>query len=288
MEAAELPTILTYTPRDRARALVRSAFPKRRWRVIVARDSSEFGSALHRTLVDAALVDIGSPLALAALASSGGAAGHVQVPAGNGGSSDDTWKIAAFAREFPSAPFFAITPLRATDAPAVARCTALEFCDVIADGMDESVARDLVAPQTFSARFYAALLTPPPPLRLETPMQLRTWRAILASSGRPIRTHTLAKSAGVSREHLSRNFSVTGSPNLKRVIDLVRMLGAAELAKNPGLDIRDIAKILGFASSSHLAVTAQRVLGTRPASLSRLRTVDLIERFLQGRTRSRD
>lgn len=286
MEYAELPTILTYTPRERARALVRSAFPKRRWRVIVAHDSTEFDSALHRTLVDAALVDIGSPLALAALASSGTAAG-VQVTGGNGGATDDTWRIAAFAREFPSAPFFAITPLRATDTPAVARCTSLEFCDVIADGIDESVARELVGPQTFSARFYAALLVPPPPLRLETPMQLRTWRAILASSGRPIRTHALAKAAGVSREHLSRNFSVTGSPNLKRVIDLVRMLGAAELAKNPGLDIRDIAKILGFASSSHLAVTAQRVLGTRPASLSRLRTVDLIERFLQGRTRSR-
>lgn len=91
----------------------------------------------------------------------------------------------------------------------------------------------------------------------------------------------------MSREHLSRNFSGLGSPNLKRVIDLVRMIAAAELAKNPGLDIRDIAHILGFASSSHLAVTAQRVLGTRPASLSRLRTVDLIERFVQGRTRSR-
>jgi AraC-like DNA-binding protein len=80
---------------------------------------------------------------------------------------------------------------------------------------------------------------------------------------------------------------VPGSPNLKRVIDLVRLIGAAELAKNPGLDIRDVAKILGFASSSHLAVTAQRLLGTRPASLSRLRTIDLIDRFMQGRTRSR-
>lgn len=97
----------------------------------------------------------------------------------------------------------------------------------------------------------------------------------------------LAREVGVSREHLSRHFSTPGGPNLKRVIDLVRMIGAAELAKNPGLDIRDVASILGFASSSHLAVTAQRVLGTRPASLSRLRTVDLIERFTQGRTRSR-
>ena len=53
---------------------------------------------------------------------------------------------------------------------------------------------------------------------------------------------------------------------------------------------RDLAKhdrILDFASSSHLAVTAQRIFGTRPASLARLRTTDLIDRFAQGRTRSR-
>lgn len=286
MDTADLPTILAYAPRERARSLVRSAFPKRKWRVIAARDATEFSSTLRRILIDAALVDIGSPLAIAALATTGsGSDGPFATT--NGGSSDETWKIAALAQEFPSAPFFAISPLRATDAPAVARCATLEFCDVIADGIDEPVARELVTPQTFSARFYAALVIPPPALRLETPMQLASWRAILAGGGRPVRTSTLAKAAGVSREHLSRNFSGIGSPNLKRVIDLVRMIAAAELAKNPGLDIRDIAKILGFASSSHLAVTAQRVLGTRPASLSRLRTIDLIERFVQGRTRSR-
>jgi len=280
-EAAELPTILAFTPRERARALVRSAFPKRKFRVLSPRDAAEFSSIIRRMLVDAAVVDIGSPLAAASLANATGELNHAPT---NG---DDTWKIAALAQEFPSAPFFAITPLRATDAPAVARISALEFCDVIADGIDDHVARDIIAPQTFSARFYAALVEPPPALRLETEMQVKTWRAILASAGRPVRTSYLAKAAGVSREHLSRNFSERGSPNLKRVIDLVRMIAAAELAKNPGLDIKDVAKILGFASSSHLAVTAQRVIGTRPASLSRLRTIDLIERFMQGRTRSR-
>jgi AraC-like DNA-binding protein len=286
METADLPTILAYAPRERARALVRSACPKRKWRVIAARDAGEFAGTLRRILVDAAIVDIGSPLAIAGVAATA-SGGDGPFPPTNGGSSDETWKIAALAQEFPSAPFFAISPLRTTDGPAIAKCIQLEFCDVIADGMDEPVARELVAPQTFSARFYAALVIPPPALRLESPMQLACWRTILSGGGRPVRTSALAKAAGVSREHLSRNFSGLGSPNLKRIIDLVRMIAAAELAKNPGLDIRDIAKILGFASSSHLAVTAQRVLGTRPASLSRLRTVDLIERFVQGRTRSR-
>ena len=281
MEPAELPTLLIFAPRERARTFVRTAFPKRKWKTVSVRDVSETREVFRSVLVDAALIDIGS--AAAATSAGGESTGNHPAAAMN----DDTWKIASLAHEFPSSPFFGISPLRATDAPAIARCAALEFCDVLADGIDEPIARDLVAPRTFSARFAAALATPPQSLGLKTEMQLATWRSILGSGGRPVRTAQLAQEVGVSREHLSRHFSAPGAPNLKRVIDLVRMIGAAELAKNSGLDIRDIARILGFASSSHLAVTAQRVLGTRPASLSRLRTVDLIERFTQGRTRSR-
>ena len=282
-EVNELPTVVLYAPRERARAFVRAAFPKRKWKVVAARDVTEFREAFRSVLIDAALIDVGSPLA--AMSAGGEAVGTAHYVAA--GSTDDTWKIASLAHEFPSSPFFGITPMRATDAPAIARCAALEFCDVLVDGIDEQVARDLVGPRTFSSRFAAALNDPPPSLGLRTEMQLATWRGIISAAGRPVRTAALARAVGVSREHLSRHFSAPGAPNLKRVIDLVRMIGAAELAKNSGLDIRDIARILGFASSSHLAVTAQRVLGTRPASLSRLRTVDLIERFTQGRTRSR-
>lgn len=283
-EPLELPTLLAYTTRERARAFVRTAFPKRRWRVVTARDLTEFKSIFRTVLIDAALIDVGSPMAST---SAGGESTGASSISSINATSDDTWKIGSLAHEFPSTPFFGITPLRATDAPAVARCAALEFCDILADGIDEPAARDLVGPRTFSARFAAALAIPPQSLGLKTEMQLATWRSILGGAGRPVRTAQLAREVGVSREHLSRHFSAPGAPNLKRVIDLVRMIGAAELAKNPGLDIRDIARILGFASSSHLAVTAQRVLGTRPASLSRLRTIDLIERFTQGRTRSR-
>lgn len=273
----EIPTIVAYAPRERSRAFVRGAFPKRRWRILVVKDVAEFKATLRRTLVDAVLVDI---------AASGSAAAD-GTAASIGSQSDDTWKIAGLAHEFPSAPFFGLSPLRSTDTPAVARCASLEFSDVLVEGIDDGVAREIVGARTFSARFVAALAEPPASLGLKTGMQRATWRSILQSAGRPVRTAMLASRVGVSREHLSRHFSTPGAPNLKRVIDLVRMIVAAELAKNPGLDIRDVAKILDFASSSHLAVTAQRVLGTRPASLSRLRTVDLIDRFTQGRTRSR-
>jgi AraC-like DNA-binding protein len=91
----------------------------------------------------------------------------------------------------------------------------------------------------------------------------------------------------VTREHLSRAFSAGGSANLKRIIDLVRLMAAAELAKNPGYDVSDVARVLEYASSSHLSTTSQRIAGTKPASLARLRAVDLIDRFVKGRTRSR-
>ena len=91
----------------------------------------------------------------------------------------------------------------------------------------------------------------------------------------------------MTREHLSRSFAADGAPNLKRIIDLVRIIAAAELAKNPGYDLRDVAAILEFASPSHLGSTVQRVIGAKPASLTRLRTVDLVERFVRGHGRSR-
>lgn len=79
-----------------------------------------------------------------------------------------------------------------------------------------------------------------------------------------------------------------GAPNLKRVIDLVRLLAAAELAKNPGYDLPDVARVLGFASATHLSTSSVRVIGVKSASLTRLRPVELMDRFVkQGRGRSR-
>ena len=228
----------------------------------MGRTASEFTAAFHSTLVDAALVDIGA-------------------------AADDAWRAAELAREFPSFPFFAVTPMRGTDGPAVARCAALEFTDVVVDGVDDEALRELVMPTTFSSRFFDALRDPPPSLGITQPMQHAAWRCVVAHAGRTLRTDALAAAIGVTREHLSRTFAASGAPNLKRVIDLVRLIAAAELAKNPGYDIGDVARVLGFASSSHLSSTSQRVVGTRPASLSRLRAIDLVERFAQGRYRSR-
>ena len=256
------PCILAFTPRERTRAMIKTAFPRRRCRVVHARTAGDFAEAFKTELVDAALVDVAS-------------------------THDDTWNVAALAREFPSAPFFAIASLRAGEGPAIARCVELEFADVIVEGVDDACARELVAHRGFSARFARALSEPPPVLALTTSVQQKAWQFIVAHAGRRVRTVSLATKLGVTREHLSRTFAAQGAPNLKRIIDLVRLLAAAELSKNPGYDIRDVAGVLDFASSSHLSSTAQRIVGTKPASLARLRAVDLIQRFVRGHGRSR-
>ena len=79
-----------------------------------------------------------------------------------------------------------------------------------------------------------------------------------------------------------------GAPNLKRVIDLARILASADLAKNPGYDLPDVARVLGFASASHLSTSCQRLIGVKSSSLARLRPADLLDRFVKpGRGRSR-
>jgi AraC-like DNA-binding protein len=260
--AAPPPLIVLYTTRERARALMRGAFPRRRARLVLTRTSGELEATFRSALVDAAVVDLA-------------------------GAGEETWRAAGNAREFPSVPFFGLSALRASEAPALAQCAALDFADVLVESVDDAVCRDLILRHSFSTRFAAALSVPPPSLALDTPLQQAAWRGIVAWAGRPVRTQLLAGVLGVTREHLSRTFAAAGAPNLKRVIDLVRLIAAAELAKNPGYDVRDVAAVLDFASSSHLSSTAQRVVGTRPASLARLRAVDLVERFTRGHGRSR-
>lgn len=255
-------TVVVLTQRERARAAVRQVFPRRVARVLIVKSSRDLQASFKRQLVDAAIVDLGTP-------------------------NEDTPHAITLAREFPSAPFVGFTSFRATDASVVARCAASDFADVALEGIDDAAFRDIVLRRCFTWRFAAALSTPPPRLQLRSTLQAQAWAAVIAQGGRPVRTDTIALAVGVTREHLSRAFAEADGPNIKRVIDLVRLLAAAELSKNPGYDVGDVANVLEFASSSHLSTTSQRVVGTRPLSLSRLRSVDLIERFIQGRGRSR-
>jgi len=257
-----IPLVVAHAKRERARTMLRGAFPRRKGRLVFARNVDEVREALRTSLVDAVVVDIA-------------------------GAQEETWKATSLAADHPTTAFFGVTPLRVGDAASVADCVQREFAGVLVEGIDDVVARDIVLRASFSARFANALAHAPQSLLLSSSIQHHVWALVVAHGGRPVRTSTLAAELSVTREHLSRSFAANGSPNLKRVIDLVRVIAAAELAKNPGLDLRDVSAVLGFASPSHMATTAQRIAGTKPLSLTRLRTVDIIERFVRGHGRSR-
>lgn len=257
------PCVVALTTRDRARDALRRALPRRRGRLTFVRNAAELTTLLQGTFVDAVVLDLAQP-------------------------SDEVWAAAAVARDFPSIPFFAYAPLRPADAATVARACQLEFVDLLIEGAEDEVLRDLLLPATFTVRFATALQGAGARLGLGSPLQRDVWRYIVAQGGRPVRTEPIAAAVGLTREHVSRRFAAKGAPNLKRVIDLVRLLAAAELAKNPGYDLPDIARVLGFASASHLSASCQRLVGVRSSSLARLRPTDLMDRFVkQGRGRSR-
>jgi AraC-like DNA-binding protein len=247
------PVVCTLLRRERARALVRAAFPRRRAQLVAVRSREELRAVLTHQLVDLVLVD--------------------------GGAGEEVARCLQLAEEVPSAPFVLISSMLPGDTPLLARAVEWGCSDVLAEGLDEAAARALLQPRGFSPRFEQALAEPPALLGLESPLQRQVWRSLVRRAGRPVRTERLAQEHGMSREHLSRSFATGSAPTLKRVIDLVRVLAAAELAKNPGFDVRDVAQVLGFASSSHLSGTTQRLVGARGSSLSRLRTVDLLARF---------
>jgi AraC-like DNA-binding protein len=250
---AATPLVVAYTPRERTRVWVKRVAGKPPGHLTLARTVTEFSDAFRRELVDAALVDVG---------------------AADGGE-----EAGALALEYPSVAFVGITSFRASEGPAVARCAELDFADLLVEGVDEGVARDILAWRGYSGRFALALNTPPDALSLRTALHLATWRLIVACGGRPTRTSTVASALGLTREHLSRSFGGGGAPTLKRLIDLVRLLSAAELAKNPGYDVGDVARVLGFSSAAHLSLTAQRLIGRRASSLAAMRGVDVVERF---------
>ncbi len=242
--------------------MVRTAFPRRRAHVLAVKTMADVEAHLTRQLVDAVIVD--------------------------GGAGEEAMRTLARAEEFPSVAFVLITAMLPADAPVIARAAECGATNLLIEGVDDTVARELLLRRAFSHRFERALAVPPPMLHLETSLQIAVWQSVVKRAGRPVRTDQLARELGVSREHLSRSFAVGQSPTLKRVIDLVRLFAAAELAKNAGYDIRDVAQVLGFASSSHLSSTTQRLVGARASSLTRLRAVDLLERFQRHQSGDRE
>ena len=255
-----LPVIPTLLASKSARAALRRAVPRNRARLVACRTPAQLERTLAGVLADAVVVD---------------------------------WRVAgareALARvrtRYPGVPRFLYTAWRPDDAEGLAACLA-EGAAPIVEGVEDAVVGELLMPRTASAARVAMLAGAPRLLRLTDILQERAWGEVMRRIGGKLRTTDIARSLKVSREHLSRQFGAGGAPNLKRVIDLARAATAADLLANPGYSVRAVARILGFASASHLAGAARRVAGVSARELPRLGPRGVLAAFVRGRTRSR-
>lgn len=197
----------------------------------------------------------------------------------------DEW--AALRADFPAIPIVAYAPFRPDDGEVLAACRRQGVAAVVVEGVDDPVVGELVRRVSLAAARRRALADAPRLLRLADPLQHSVWELLVDRADQPVTTGAVAALLGVSREHLSRQFGAGGAPNLKRVIDFLRVVVAAQLLHSPGYTVARVAGLLSFASSSHLGSTARRIAGVGTADLPQLTPADLLSRFVRGHTRSR-
>lgn len=242
------------------RAVMRRGLKRRGIRVVGCRTPEQLERVFHGELVDAVVVGAGDTRVEPTL---------------------------ALAARFPRVPFFLAGALRPDDASLVLAYRQGGVRAILVDGVDDYAAAELVWARGASSARRRALRDAPRLLRLTEPLQVRAWEEVLGRVGSATTTAQVAAALRVTREHLSREFAAGGAPNIKRVIDLARILCAADLLGNPGYSVGSVACVLRFSSTSHLAGCARRIVGGNPSELPRLGLQGVLGRFLRGRTRSR-
>lgn len=201
--------------------------------------------------------------------------------------SENEDRIRLFVRQYPTIPLVVTGKFRPDDAGAVLAYGRDGAAAILVDGVDTPAAGELVARVTASRRRLKVLHDATRLLRLTELVQRSAFEMILVRAGEPLTTADVAKALHRSREHVSREFAAGGAPNLKRVIDLARIICAAELLQNPGFNVGSAAQTLRYTSASHLSAAARRIAGVTPQELPRLGARGVFLRFLKGRTRSR-
>lgn len=188
---------------------------------------------------------------------------------------------------FPAIPLVAYGVLRADDAELLISWHRHGLSAVVVAGVDDAVVGDLVDLHSATAARRRALRDAPRLLRLTEPIQLQAWEILMEQPGVAMSTAQIAERLGCSREHLSRQFGAGGAPNLKRVVDFLRIVAATELAANPGYDRHTVARLAGYASAAHLQDTSQRIAGLPINALAGEAPAAILGRFLRVGMRSR-
>ncbi len=195
--------------------------------------------------------------------------------------------LAVLRERYPSIPVLAYGAVRPAECAALHALLEGPVAAVAVEGVDDAVVGDLVRRHALSRERERALADAPRLLRLGDRVQLDTWQWLVGVAGPPVSTAEAAARLGMSREHLSRQFGAGGAPNLKRVIDLLRVATAAQLLASPGYDPRAVTALLGFASPSHLGAMARRISGSPASRLGALGPRGVLAAFLRTGTRSR-
>jgi AraC-like DNA-binding protein len=188
---------------------------------------------------------------------------------------------------YPRIPVFAFSAFGPDDGRLLFACADAGLHGILVDGMDDAVSGDVIGSQSAGAVRKAMMRRVPGLLRLTEPVQRMAWEEVFARVGTRTTTSDVAEALGVTREHLSREFAAGGAPNLKRVIDLVRLVCAADLLANPGYSASTVASVLCYSSASHMGVSARRLAEVPVGGLAALGPLGVVERFLLGRTRCR-
>lgn len=223
-------------------ALRRTLF-RSEWPLFVGRSPAHLATLLHRHCLEAIII------------------GH---EAARGSVLD------ALRRDFPGMPLILYTPVRSDDADLLRRAHRERVAAVAVEGLDEPIFPRLLVRHSLTARRRADLLPLADRLDLTDDLQRRAWSLIITAAPRGLDTASLARQLRVRRETLSRVFAAGGAPSLKRAIDAVRLIAAAQLLGNPGYRLADAARLLGFSSVSLLQQTARRTFGVSAREVATL------------------
>jgi AraC-like DNA-binding protein len=191
--------------------------------------------------------------------------------------------------QFPALPVVVYATFRPDDGELLERLDRPGGVTAIAvEGVDDAIVGELVRRSMLCTSRRAMLESAPRYLRLSEPIQQRAWNFLLEAVALPVQTGEIARQLGTSREHLSRQFAAGGAPNLKRVIDLLRVITATQLLANPGYSVADVARLLRVASTAHLGITVERIAGVSAAELRRVAPIRVFEAFVRSAMRSRE
>jgi AraC-like DNA-binding protein len=231
---------------------LRRALPRAEWPLFTARSPAHLTSLLQRHCFDAIFLG---------------------ADAARGTTLD------ALRRDFPTVPLIVYLHLRSDDAELLRRLHHERVASIAVEGLDEPILTRIVAEHGVTARRRSELLPLAPLLDLTDPLQRAVWDAIVTSATVPIDTAQLAARFSLRRETLSRRFAAGGAPSLKRAIDVVRLVAAAQLLGSPGYRVEDAARLLGYSSVSLLQQTARRTLGVAARQVGTLDAARIAERL---------